>query len=68
MKVFNWNLFYYFDYLKKYILVLKLRKEFLNELWLNLNNRIIYVVIFKSMGSKDFSLELKLEIFEIYLR
>lgn len=68
MKAFNRISFYHFDHLKKYIPVLKSRKEFLNESWLNLNNRTIYAVIPKSMGSKDLSPESKLEIFEIYLR
>ena len=67
-KAMNRNSFYHFDHLKKYLPLLKSREEFLNESWLNLNNRTLYALVPRSIGRYEFSPEVKLEIFEIYLR
>ena len=67
-KAMDRNSFYHFDHIKKYLPLLKSREEFLNESWLNLNNRTLYAVVPKSFGRYKLSPEVKLEIFEIYLR
>src|SRR5699024_2034872 len=50
-KVMNRLSFYHFSNLKRYIPLLKSREEFLEERWLNIYNRTIYVTVPQTMGS-----------------
>src|SRR5699024_5097340 len=58
--------FYHFSNLKKYIPLLKSRKEFLGEQWLNIFNRTIYVTIPLTMDSSVLTPEEKLNILDRY--
>src|SRR5699024_567186 len=66
-KVMNRLSFYHFSNLKKYIPLLTSREEFLDERWLNIYNRTIYVTIPQTMGSGELTPTEKLNILEQYL-
>lgn len=51
IKIMNRLSFYHFSNLKKYIPLLSSREEFLEEKWLNIYNRTIYVTIPRTMDS-----------------
>lgn len=65
-KIMNRLSFYHFDNLKKYIPLLKSRDEFLQENWLNIYNRTIYVTIPQTMDSSVLTATEKLNILERY--
>lgn len=62
----NRNSFYHFSNLKKYIPLLKSRKEFLEENWLNIFNRTIYVTVPLTVNENMISSRDKLNILERY--
>src|SRR5690625_4171741 len=66
VKVMNRLSFYHFSNLKKYIPLLKSRKEFLGKQWLNVFNRTIYVTIPLTMDSSVLTPVEKLNILERY--
>ncbi|WP_371817543.1 DEAD/DEAH box helicase family protein [Virgibacillus sp. MSJ-26] len=66
VKIMNRLSFYHFSNLKKYIPLLKSRKEFLGEQWLNVFNRTIYVTIPLTMDSSVLTPVEKLNILERY--
>lgn len=65
-KVMNRLSFYHFSNLKRYIPLLKSREEFLEERWLNIYNRTIYVTVPQTMGSEALTTTEKLNILERY--
>lgn len=65
-KVMNRLSFYHFSNLKKYIPLLKSREEFLEEKWLNICNRTIYVVVPRTMDARELTSMEKLSILERY--
>lgn len=67
-KVMNRLSFYHFDNLKSYMPLLKSRKEFLGEQWLNLFNRTIYVTIPLNMKSGHLTSQEKLNVLEKYFK
>lgn len=67
MKAMNCLKFYHFENLKKYLPQLNSRKEFLDDKWLNINNRTIYAIVPTSMSKNDLKSLEKLKIIEMYL-
>lgn len=65
-KIMNRLSFYHFANLKRYIPLLKSRKAFLGEQWLNIFNRTIYVTIPLTMDSSVLTSIEKLNILERY--
>src|SRR5699024_5595699 len=65
-KVMNRLSFYHFSNLKRYIPLLQSREEFLEERWLNIYNRTIYVTVPQTMGSGALTPTEKLNILERY--
>lgn len=65
-KVMNRLSFYHFANLKKYIPLLTSREVFLDEKWLNIYNRTIYVTIPRTMDSSILTPAEKLSILERY--
>lgn len=65
-KIMNRLSFYHFSNLKKYIPLLKSRKEFLGENWLNIFNRTIYVTVPQMMDGEKLTPSEKLNILERY--
>lgn len=65
-KIMNRLSFYHFSNLKRYIPLLKSREEFLEENWLNIYNRTIYVTIPRTMKSSVLTANEKLNILERY--
>lgn len=65
-KIMNRLSFYHFSNLKKYIPLLNSREEFLEEKWLNIYNRTIYVTIPQTMDSSVLTATEKLNILESY--
>lgn len=67
-KVMNRLSFYHFDNLKSYMPLLKSRKDFLGEQWLNIFNRTIYVTVPLNMKSNHLTSQEKLNILEKYFK
>ena len=65
-KVMNRLCFYHFSNLKRYIPLLKSREEFLEERWLNIYNRTIYVTVPQTMDGEVLTPTEKLSILERY--
>src|SRR5699024_10086625 len=65
-KVMNRLSFFHFANLKKYLPLLKSRKEFLGENWLNIFNRTIYVTVPQTMEAGVLTPTEKLGILERY--
>src|SRR5690625_1202002 len=65
-KIMNRLSFYHFSNLKMYIPLLKSREEFLDEKWLNIFNRTIYVTVPQTMDGGELTPTEKLYILERY--
>ena len=65
-KVMNRLSFFHFTNLKKYLPLLKSREEFLEENWLNIFNRTIYVTVPQTMEAGTLTPTEKLDILERY--
>lgn len=65
-KVMNRLSFYHFNNLKNYIPLLKTRKEFFGENWLNIKRRTIYVSLPRTMDAQSLTPNEKLIIIEKY--